>query len=126
MCNNKEIHSHGEHHEHTDGHDLEHSHDHGEEHVHEHEHQHAHAHPHTHDHGQPSAGDIENKDIEILGILLDHWVTHNQDHAMEYNTWVEKMNRLGKNEVAEDIIEAMALIVEADKHLAAAKKTLLS
>ncbi|MBK5245129.1 MAG: zinc transporter, partial [Eubacteriaceae bacterium] len=83
-------------------------------------------HPHTHDHGQPSAGDVENKDIEILGILLDHWVTHNQDHAMEYNTWVEKMNRLGKNEVAEDIIEAMALIVEADKHLAAAKKALLS
>ncbi|MGV8905267.1 MAG: hypothetical protein ACOH15_01575 [Acetobacterium sp.] len=130
MCNNKEMHPHGEHHEHTDSHDHEHSHDHGNEHQH--------AHPHTHgeeghckNHGQQNGEhccgkDIEKKDIEILSILLDHWVTHNQDHAMEYNTWVEKMNRLGKNEVAEDIIEAMALMAEADKHLIAAKKDLLS
>jgi hypothetical protein len=36
------------------------------------------------------------------------------------------MNRLGKNEVAEDIIEAMALMTEANKHLIIAKKDLLS
>ena len=69
-------------------------------------------------------GDVENKDVEILGLLLDHWVTHNQDHAMEYNTWVEKMNRLGKNDVAESLIEAIALMSEADKHLVEAKKEL--
>jgi hypothetical protein len=59
-----------------------------------------------------------------LGLLLDHWVAHNQDHAKEYNTWVEKMNRLGKNEVAEALIEAIALMSEADKHLIEAKKEL--
>lgn len=152
MCENKENSIHGEHHEHTEGHahqssgghshdhdhdhdhkhshphcdDHDHGHDHEHDAEHEHEHVHHHAHPHVHeDEGQCCCGeDLENKDIEILGVLLDHWVAHNQDHAMEYNLWVEKMNRLGKNEVAEDLIEAIALIAEADKHLVEAKKVL--
>lgn len=123
---NAEGHSHEHGHEHGQCHSHSHhgEHDHGDEHQHDHEHGHEHAHSHTHE--QQPAGDLEGKDIEILGVLLDHWVSHNQDHAMEYNLWVEKMNRLGKNEVAEDIIEAMALMSEADKHLIAAKKDLLS
>ena len=153
MCKDKDKHGHGEHHqghdhegccgnkqedahENEEGHSHEHEHKHQHEHEHEHgqchshshhgEHDHGNEHAHSHTHEQQPAGDLEGKDIEILGILLDHWVSHNQDHAMEYNLWVEKMNRLGKNEVAEDIIEAMALMSEADKHLVAAKKDLLS
>jgi hypothetical protein len=141
MCKNKEVHSHDE--EHTHEHAHTHTHPHSDEHGHGLEHQHTgeHEHPHTHSHEHPHGDmtlchshgeqdgtgccggqDIENKDIEILTLLLDHWVAHNQDHAMEYNTWVEKMNRLGKNDVAEKLIEAIALMSEADKHLIEAKK----
>ncbi len=92
-------------------------------------HPHGHGEGHCGNHGKNGAGcchgaEVENKDVEILGLLLDHWVAHNQDHAMEYNTWVEKMNRLGKNDVAESLIEAIALMREADKHLVEAKKEL--
>ena len=86
-----------------------------------HEHEHSHGdqvHSHTH------CGHCENseeKDIEILTLLLDHWVSHNKEHAMEYNIWVEKMNKMGKNDVAKEITEAIALMNEADKHLLQAK-----
>lgn len=129
-------HDHKHSHPHCDDHDHGDQHKHDAEHEHEHVHQHAHPHPHSHEEECQCKGhvkkesqcccgeDLENKDIEILGVLLDHWVAHNQDHAMEYNLWVEKMNRLGKNEVAEDLIEAIALMAEADKHLVEAKKAL--
>ncbi|MGL4606758.1 MAG: hypothetical protein ACRCU3_04770 [Eubacteriaceae bacterium] len=149
MCNNKKQHCHSENsedHAHcgNDGHQHAHnkiSDDHG----HGHSHEHHHAHPHEHEHGHSHGGSehchnhgeehkhcgcgcgepVEKKDEEILGILLDHWVAHNQDHASEYNLWVEKMNRLGKNDVAEDLIEAIALMAEADKHLSQAKVDLI-
>lgn len=107
---------------------------------HEHEHTHVHSHPHDHSHGhEHSHGDeavthvhcghcqnenSEEKDIEILTLLLDHWASHNKEHAIEYNTWIEKMNKLGKHDVAEEIIEAISLMDEANEHLKQAKKNI--
>lgn len=143
------VHHHVHEHNHPHGvdHDTEHGHshegNHEHPHVHEHAHPHGHEHPHPHGHSHGEGGHchkheekkghcgcgcgepVEKKDEEILEILLDHWVAHNKDHAGEYNTWVEKMNRLGKNDVAEDLIEAIALMAEADKHLIQAKKDLV-
>ncbi|MDI3536535.1 MAG: hypothetical protein PWP16_144 [Eubacteriaceae bacterium] len=147
-CCEKHNHAHEHSHEHEHVHSHPHSddHDHGESHAHdgehEHEHKHVHAHPHNHEDGHqhshdehshaqsheghshaPSVADTdENKDIEILTLLLDHWVAHNKDHAMEYHLWVEKMNKMGKQDVAEELIEAIALMSDADKHLQEAKK----
>lgn len=137
MCNDKKQHCHGEH-----GEEHAHTHHHGHPHAHDgHSHPHAHEHSHPHDHGKGEhcnsheekkghcgcgCGEpVEKKDEEILGILLDHWVAHNKDHAGEYSIWVEKMNKLGKNAVAEDLIEAIALMAEADKHLIQAKEDLV-
>ncbi|MBC3795747.1 zinc transporter [Acetobacterium tundrae] len=129
----EEGHEHSHEHGHTHPHSDDHGHEHtpGEEHEHEHthEHTHPHEHPHTHgdEHGHSHEGNsaVEDKDLEIISILLDHWVSHNQDHAAEYKTWVEKMNKLGKNEVAKALTEAIELMAEADKHLIKAKKYLI-
>ncbi|WP_243136625.1 zinc transporter [Acetobacterium paludosum] len=130
-------HEHGHTHPHSDDHGHEHEqtlgeeheHEHTHEHTHPHEHPHEHTHPHTHgdEHGHSHEGNsaVEDKDLEIISILLDHWVSHNQDHAAEYKTWVEKMNKLGKSEVAKALTEAIELMAEADKHLIKAKKDLI-
>ncbi|MEG1330740.1 MAG: zinc transporter, partial [Eubacterium sp.] len=81
-------------------------------------------HGHEHDHTHTHEG-VEGKDFEILNLLLDHWVSHNQDHAKEYKNWVEKMKIAGKDEVAKSIEEAIALMAQADIHLMEAKKQLI-
>ncbi|MEG0378579.1 MAG: zinc transporter, partial [Eubacterium sp.] len=95
--------------EHTHNCKCQHSHNHGEAHTHDH---------HGHE------GDKE-KDLEILGLLLDHWASHNQDHAKEYKNWVEKMKASGKADVAKCIEEAIELMSRADTHLMEAKKILI-
>jgi len=129
----EEGHEHSHEHEHPHPHSDDHGHKHtpGEEHEHEHTHEHTHPHEHPHTHGDEHChthegnSDVEEKDLEIISILLDHWVSHNQDHAAEYKTWVEKMNKLGKSEVAKALTEAIELMAEADKHLIKAKKELI-
>lgn len=139
-------------HEHVHSHPHSDDHGHGSDHHHEseHEHDHTHVHAHPHDHSQNEGHDHshdhsheehshsqcshvhcgqcgpsdEKKDVEILTLLLDHWASHNKEHAMEYNVWVEKMNKMGKHDVAEEIIEAIGLMNEADKHLKQAKENI--
>ncbi len=111
-------------HEHTHAHTHEHGHDHGQshEHTHHHLHDHDHEHTHSHDHVHSVEG---GKDVEILNLLLDHWVSHNQEHAKEYKNWMDKMNAAGQTEVAQGISEAIALMAQADEHLLNAKKALV-
>ena len=124
-------HSHEHTHTHSHPHDGSQDHDHGHSHetMHDHEHTHTHTHPHDHehepDHGHAHSHEGEGKDIEILGLLLDHWADHNQEHAKEYKNWVDKMNAVGKTEVSKAIEEAIALIGQADEHLMEAKKALI-
>lgn len=112
-------HSHEHTHTHSHPHDGSHDHEHGHSHDGVHDHEHGHDHDHAHSHGG------EGKDIEILGLLLDHWADHNQEHAKEYKNWVDKMNAVGKTEVSKAIEEAIALIGQADEHLMEAKKALV-
>ncbi len=93
-------------------------HDHPHTHDHHHDHDHGHHHDHHHDH---AAG---GKNEEILGVLLDHWANHNEDHAKEYRTWMEKMTEAGKEEVAQAIKEAIELVDQANVHLRDARKKL--
>lgn len=100
------------------------------EHIHEHPHshdgEHTHTHPHSHD-GEHTYTQIpQDRDMEVLGLLLDHWVVHNQDHAKEYMKWIEKLESDGKPETAGCIRKAVDLMSQADQHLAEAKKTLES
>ena len=80
---------------------------------------------HTHEHEDMHSHGIEGRDLEVLSLLLGHWADHNKDHAAEYQKWVDKLEADGKNEVADCIKEAIALMAQADEHLIAAKAKLV-
>ncbi|GAB4432033.1 MAG: hypothetical protein OHK0040_01770 [bacterium] len=44
-------------------------------------------------------------DFEKLKKLLEHWKFHNKEHAENYKLWANKMELLGKKEVARILYE---------------------
>lgn len=57
-------------------------------------------------------------DIQKLGVLLPHWMEHNQEHADEFLAWADKASLAGLTAAAERIryaAEAMLLANDALK-----------
>ncbi len=89
--------SHHHSHDHDHHHDHVHSHSHDHGHGHEHEHTHVHGHSHEPEHSVAQAGHKDSgeasEDMAFarkMGILLDHWLKHNIDHAANYAEWAQK------------------------------------
>jgi hypothetical protein len=59
-------------------------------------------HHHHHDHDSHGEMPFDEK----LAKLLDHWIKHNQEHALNYRNWAEKAK-------ANDQRETAALLEEA-------------
>jgi len=66
---------------------------------------------HHHDHD--SIGELSFD--EKMAKLLDHWIKHNQDHALNYRNWAEKAKANGKDEAGMLLGEAadMSLAINA-------------
>ena len=47
-----------------------------------------------------------------LKMILSHWVEHNEDHSRDFKKWVEKAARMGENEVADEIKQAVGKMDE--------------
>ncbi len=62
-------------------------------HPHEHDHSHGHSHSHAHETGGIS---FEDK----MATMLDHWITHNRDHAATYREWAGKAAENGNEPLA--------------------------
>lgn len=45
-------------------------------------------------------------DFQKIHKLLEHWKTHNIEHAENYRAWANKMENLGKTELALLLFEA--------------------
>ena len=58
-------------------------------------------HHHSHDESE-SELPFEEKLIKIL----DHWIKHNEDHALNYKKWAEDAKTKGLTEAGELLIEA--------------------
>jgi hypothetical protein len=54
-------------------------------------------------------------DIEKLQMLISHWLQHNADHGREYAKWAEVARKAGCTSAAENIKQAVELLIEADK-----------
>lgn len=81
-------------------HDHDHDHEHhGHHHHHDHGDPHHHHDHHHHEHGQPEPKYVMS-DREKLAKLLDHWVSHNNDHADNYTQWSGKAQEMGLEQVA--------------------------
>ncbi|MEX1299715.1 MAG: hypothetical protein AB1Z16_11300 [Desulfotignum sp.] len=98
---------------HSHEHNHTHSHDHGHGHSHEnaHDHDHSHAHGHTHD-TQP-----EMTTKEKIGVLLSHWVDHNDSHKDNFYSWAEKAEQAGLNAIAAHLKQAGDLSEDVTKQL---------
>ncbi len=59
-----------------------------------------------------------------LGILLDHWIEHNREHAQEFTEWAEKARGFGQPAVHDDMTQAVKQINKANEYLLAALKRL--
>ncbi len=70
-----------------------------------------------HHHASPQPLTLEEK----LTKLLDHWVSHNDDHAKNYRDWGVQAKTVNLNEVA-DLLEEAAQLTEhiSEKFMAAA------
>ena len=105
------------HHDHDhDHHDHHHHHDQGDPHHHHDDHHHDHHHKH-----EPKS---VMSDREKLAKLLDHWVSHNNDHADNYTQWSGKAEEMGLEQVARLLKDAADLTHAISDKFMRAKGTL--
>jgi len=75
---------------------------------------------HHHDH---EAHDEMPFDEKLLK-LLDHWIKHNEDHALNYRKWAEKAKTNGISDVAGLLEEVADMSLTINEKLEAALATL--
>jgi len=61
-------------------------------------------HHHHHHHDHDSHGELSFD--EKMATLLNHWIKHNQDHALNYRNWAEKAKANGKDDAGVLLEEA--------------------
>ena len=83
---------------------------------HHHDHDHA-GHHHDHTHGQ-----VEMPFAEKIAKLLDHWVKHNDDHALTYRGWADQARQNHLDEVARIIEEAAEMNLAINEKFEKAKQ----
>ena len=68
---------------------------------------------HHHHHDHDSHGELSFD--EKMAKMLDHWIKHNQDHALNYRNWAEKAKANGKDDAGVLLGEAadMSLAINA-------------
>jgi hypothetical protein len=59
-------------------------------------------------------------DLEKLRVLLPHWLEHNQEHAVEFETWASRAAKAGEGHAAQEIRRAAAAMTSANDALEAA------
>lgn len=94
--------SHSHEHTHTHAHDHSHPHNHDHDHAHDHDHDHGHSQDHGHTHGNQPEMSTKKK----IGVLLSHWVDHNDSHKDNYYSWAEKASQAGLDAIAAHLKQA--------------------
>ncbi len=64
-------------------------------------------------------------DFEKLGILLKHWIEHNEEHGKEFQRWAEKAKAQGNVEVHDEILCAVEQMNLANECLMRAMEKLV-
>jgi hypothetical protein len=110
-------HSHGKSHDHGHAHSHAHSHDHSHGDGHSHD-----GHGHSHDHSQGHSHEMPLE--EKLGVLLSHWVDHNDSHKENYYSWAQKARQAGLGKIADHLDQAGDLSEKVTGQLKLAKDAL--
>ena len=56
-------------------------------------------------------------DQEKLRFLLNHWVSHNNEHAAEYKSWADRFKESGQKEAVAELIAAIEGMDLVNRHL---------
>ena len=71
---------------------------------------------HHHDHDSQEEMPFDEKLIK----LLNHWIKHNEDHALNYRNWAEKAKTNDKGQAAELLEEAAEMSLTINEKFEAA------
>jgi hypothetical protein len=118
-----------DHHHHEDHHHKEHAHHHDHEHDHHHHdhgddhHNHDHDHDHKHHPESKKASDSLSLEEKLVK-LLDHWVSHNDDHAKNYRDWGAQAQAKGLTEVTRSLEDASQLTEKISELFKTAKNSI--
>lgn len=58
---------------------------------------------------------------EKLGVLIHHWISHNEDHAQEYRKWADRLEAEGLADIADVIRQAADLVLSSNRHFRSAR-----
>ena len=67
-------------------------------------------HHHHHDHDSQNEMPFDEKLLK----LLNHWIKHNEDHALNYRNWAEKAKSNGREEAGALLEEAAEMSLAAN------------
>ena len=56
-------------------------------------------------------------DQEKLRFLLSHWISHNGEHAAEYNGWADRFEKIGPAEAVAELKAAIEGLDSVNRHL---------
>ena len=68
--------------------------------------EHGHGEAHTHEHG-PDKGEEAVSETVKLRKMVEHWISHNEEHARSYRLWASRAREAGRDEPGE-ILEEIA------------------
>jgi hypothetical protein len=73
--------------------------------------EHGHSGSHTHGHG-PDKGEEAVSGTLKLRKMVEHWISHNEEHARSYRLWATRAREAGHNEPGEILEEIASEIAE--------------
>ena len=73
---------------------------------------------HHHHHDHDSHGELSFD--EKMAKMLDHWIKHNQDHALNYRNWAEKAKANDQHQAAVLLEEAADMSLSVNQKFEAA------
>jgi len=65
---------------------------------------------------------LRDSELEVLKVLLAHWIKHNRSHEEGFREWVKKAQVQGLSEVAKEIKKAADLLLQVEECLVEAQR----
>ena len=75
---------------------------------------HGHDGTHAHEHG-PNKGEEAASGTVKLRKMVEHWISHNEEHARSYRLWASRAREAGHEQPGEILEEIASEIVEQNK-----------
>jgi len=62
-----------------------------------------------------------DKEADIFKVFLSHWINHTGDHIEGYQEWAEKLKGTSKDNVSQEVFQAIDKMRAAQKKIMEAK-----